>query len=80
MGFEPIELKSEYQIANIIYYIQNLGVQLKGEVIPLGYDYGCLKGQCKTLFQSLTNENTLDFTWKLKSLLDKDNLANKDFS
>ena len=81
IGLEPLEIKKESQIKTLANYFKDIGIFLKEEeIIPIGYDYDCLKGACSGRFKSLNSENSKDSTIEFKNLLDQNNLMNMKFT
>ena len=64
-------------MTNIRNFISDLGINLlKGEVIPLGFDYGCLKGTCTGRYRSFSSEQSPDKTNEFSNAIDSTNILN----
>ena len=80
-GLTPLELKVKGQTDSVITYIKELGVDFqRNEIIPLAYDWNCLKGSCSGRFRSMSNEYSPDFTDELVEKIDPENILNMQFN
>jgi hypothetical protein len=62
LGLEPIEIDPK-RIDNIVGYLNDIGLDLMSQYpVPLGYDYGCLKGKCNGIYRSFSRSNSGDIS------------------
>lgn len=78
---KPLNIISGHQLDTIPVYLDEINVDLESKsVVPLGYDWWCLKTKCSFKFQSLSDRISKDITVDLLQRLDSLNLLNKQFS
>lgn len=81
LGLFPIEIISASELTTIRKYIKALGVNMaENQVIPLGFDWGCLLGACTGRFRSFNSENSLDLSEEFLTNLDSTNVLNMPFN
>lgn len=81
IGFLPLEIKYPHEIEIVLNYLQNIGLDLEAnEVIPLAYDWGCLKGSCSGTYRSFSSEKSRDISAEVIAKLDQTNVLNMAFN
>lgn len=80
IGLEPVELDPT-AVSTVIQYLNDLRLDYTTyAVVPLGFDYGCLKNKCTKKFQSYNSNQSPLLTTELLKIIDQNNILNKPFS
>ena len=81
VGMLPLEIASANEFTTVTNYLKALELNIaENQVIPLGYDWGCMRAACTGRYRSFSNEASLDITDELIKKLDKSNILNMAFN
>jgi len=80
IGLWPVRIMED-TIPILNEYVNELGVDMNSpQVVPYGFDYGCLKDKCAGTYNSFNSDKSPDITQDLLTLLDTENVLNSKTS
>ena len=80
-GLFPLQVTYPSELSTIQKYLKSLDILItEGQIIPLGYDWGCHKGACTSRYRSFDSEGSLDITDEFIKNLDNTNILNMAFN